>query len=200
MWVSETYPDQDIGLFVFSSAQFDSTTPWTITATDGTNTASDTVLITTNKEYEITLSFYPYAFKYGGAVDTDFWGTMNITHPSITTVEDTIVGTSPSSGNQWTVVWASAISASKNLSKICLDAQITSVLVASGTEYALKFGVSNRNDGLAAAASYCVKYQTVNNVAARQTYELDVSDVTSGYLFVGGVGAMTVYNYWGVYR
>lgn len=58
MWVSETYPDQDIGLFVFSSAQFDATTPWTITATDGTNTASDTVLITTNKEYEVELAYY----------------------------------------------------------------------------------------------------------------------------------------------
>lgn len=57
MWVSETYPDQDIALFVFTPAQFDSVNPWTITATDGTNTASETVLITTNKEYEVVIDY-----------------------------------------------------------------------------------------------------------------------------------------------
>lgn len=65
MWVSETYPDQDIALFVFTPAQFDATNPWTITATDGTDTASDTVLITANKEYEVTLEYGLVLFNYG---------------------------------------------------------------------------------------------------------------------------------------
>jgi len=69
MWVSETYPDYDIALFVFTPAQFDSTTPWTITATDGTNTASGTVLITANKEYEIELTYYDWLYHQGNTMD-----------------------------------------------------------------------------------------------------------------------------------
>ena len=65
MWVSETYPDQDIALFVFTPAQFDSVNPWTITATDGTETASETVLITTNKEYEVELTYTLFYYKDG---------------------------------------------------------------------------------------------------------------------------------------
>lgn len=78
MWVSGTYPDQDIALFVFTPAQFDSVNPWTITATDGVLTASDTVLITSNKEYEITLYFYLYLFN-NGIMETTVSGGMQAT-------------------------------------------------------------------------------------------------------------------------
>lgn len=57
MWVTEADPAQDIALFALTPAQFDADTPWTITATDGTNTASTTIYITTNKEYEVELSY-----------------------------------------------------------------------------------------------------------------------------------------------
>ena len=122
---------------------------------------------------------------------------MNITHPAYTTVGDTIVGVSPNSGSQWAVVWPNAFSSSRKLSKIYLDASIDQVLTTSGG-YELKFGVSNVNSGLSPSQSYCNVFKLVNTAADRQIYELDVSSVTSGYLFVGGVGGMTVYNMWGV--
>ena len=65
MWVSETYPDQDIALFVFTPAQFDSVNPWIITATDGTSTASKTVIIDSNKEYEVELTYTLFYYKDG---------------------------------------------------------------------------------------------------------------------------------------
>lgn len=58
LWVSAADSSLETALFVFAPAQFDAITPWTITATDETNTASETVLITTNKEYEVTLSYH----------------------------------------------------------------------------------------------------------------------------------------------
>lgn len=58
MWVSSSDSSLEKAMFVFSSSQFDAINPWTITATDGTNTASETVLITTNKEYEVTISYH----------------------------------------------------------------------------------------------------------------------------------------------
>jgi hypothetical protein len=58
MWVSEADPAKDIALFVIAPTLFDSVNPWTVTAIQGTNTASTTVLITTNKEYEVALSYW----------------------------------------------------------------------------------------------------------------------------------------------
>lgn len=65
MWVKATDSTLDCAIFSIPASQFDSTTPWTVTATLGTQTASDTVLITSNKQYEVELSFSIYLFKAG---------------------------------------------------------------------------------------------------------------------------------------
>ena len=65
MWVTAADASLDCALFVIPASKFDAANPWTITATDGTNTASDTILITTNKEYELELSYNLYLFKSG---------------------------------------------------------------------------------------------------------------------------------------
>lgn len=65
MWVKAADQTLDCAIFSIPASQFDSTTPWTITATDGTNTASDTILITTNKEYEVVLSSVLYLYENG---------------------------------------------------------------------------------------------------------------------------------------
>lgn len=57
LWVSAADSSLETALFVFTPAQFDNVNPWTITATDGTHTASETVLITSNKEYEVVISY-----------------------------------------------------------------------------------------------------------------------------------------------
>lgn len=51
--------------FIIHQSQFDSTTPWTVTATLGTQTASDTVLISENAEYDIELSYGFYLYNNG---------------------------------------------------------------------------------------------------------------------------------------
>lgn len=51
--------------FIIHQSQFDSTTPWTVTATLGTQTASDTVTVNAANEYDIELSFSIYLFKAG---------------------------------------------------------------------------------------------------------------------------------------
>lgn len=58
MWVKAADASLDCAIFSIPASQFDSATPWTITATMGTQSESGTVLITTNKEYEVTLSYY----------------------------------------------------------------------------------------------------------------------------------------------
>ena len=65
MWVSEADPEKDIAIFTLTPAQFDANTPWTITATRGTDTASETVLVTSNKEYEVELTYTLFYYKDG---------------------------------------------------------------------------------------------------------------------------------------
>ena len=65
MWTTAADATQECALFVISSAQFDATTPWTVTATSGTDTASDTVTIDSNKQYDVWLSFGYYLYRNG---------------------------------------------------------------------------------------------------------------------------------------
>ena len=65
MWVHAADPTLDCALFVIAPAQFDSVNPWTITATLGTYTASDTVIISSNKQYDLALSYRLYIYNRG---------------------------------------------------------------------------------------------------------------------------------------
>lgn len=56
MWVQAADASLDCALFVIVPAQFDSANPWTVTATDGTNTHSKNVTIDANKQYDIDFS------------------------------------------------------------------------------------------------------------------------------------------------
>ena len=57
MWVKAADASLDCAIFSVPASKFDSTTPWTVTATLGKQTASETVLVTANKEYEVELSY-----------------------------------------------------------------------------------------------------------------------------------------------
>lgn len=77
MWVKAADASLDCAIFSIPTSQFDSTTPWTITATDGTNTASTTVLITTNKEYEVEISYAFWLYK-DGIIFSDLGAWYNV--------------------------------------------------------------------------------------------------------------------------
>ena len=64
MWASGTLSGMNVALFVLLPSQFDSSTPWTITATNGTSTASEDVLVTTNNEYDVTLVYNLVLWDY----------------------------------------------------------------------------------------------------------------------------------------
>lgn len=77
MWVQAADPTLDCALFVIAPSMFDAVNAWTVTATLGTDTASDTVLITSNKEYEIMLSFTFWLYYYGNTKDAVTGGWAN---------------------------------------------------------------------------------------------------------------------------
>ena len=65
MWTSAADATQECALFVIPAAQFDASTPWTVTATRGTDTTSATVTIDSAKQYDVELSYNLYLSKDG---------------------------------------------------------------------------------------------------------------------------------------
>lgn len=177
MWVSETYPDQDIALFVFTPAQFDSVNPWTITATDGTNTASETVLITTNKEYEITITFIFYIYKdgvcYNGFDPTTTYGNAGfVVTPGATTLE-----LNASSNGRCAVVWNLPFDSSKFTT---LTAVIESgVVIDIGGVNSPYFGMWSGSGQMYDVANW--PYKTLISTTLPTTVTVDVTNA-SGYI------------------
>lgn len=65
MWVQAADATLDCALFSIPAAQFDATTPWTVTATLGTDSATATVLIDSNKQYDLEISYHTYLYNKG---------------------------------------------------------------------------------------------------------------------------------------
>ncbi len=70
LWVSAADSTLEKALFVIESSLFDSANPWTVTITDGTNTADGTVTIDSNKQYELSLDYNLWLVKHGILVGT----------------------------------------------------------------------------------------------------------------------------------
>lgn len=69
IWTHAADPTLDRALYVIPPSMFDSQNAWTVTATLGTDTASDTVLITTNSEYDLELSYTFWLYHRGNVMD-----------------------------------------------------------------------------------------------------------------------------------
>jgi hypothetical protein len=65
LWTTEADANFECALFVISSSLFDAQNAWTVTATRGTDTASDTVIIDSNKEYDLELSYTLWLVRNG---------------------------------------------------------------------------------------------------------------------------------------
>lgn len=65
MWVNAEYNTFDCALFVIAPNLFDSQNAWTVTATLGTDTANDTIVVDTNSAYYVTLNYGLYLYKLG---------------------------------------------------------------------------------------------------------------------------------------
>lgn len=76
LWTAAADSSLDCALFVIPPAQFDATTPWTVTATLGTDSATATVLIDSNKQYDVELSYHYFLYNRGNQFTdrTGGWG------------------------------------------------------------------------------------------------------------------------------
>lgn len=65
MWVQAADPTLDCALFVIPASMFDSQNAWTVTATLGAKTISDTITISSNKQYDLFIKMTLYLYNSG---------------------------------------------------------------------------------------------------------------------------------------
>lgn len=65
IWVQAADNTLDTALFIIPPAMFDAQNAWTVTATDGTDTASKTIVVDSNKEYDLELRYAVFLFHDG---------------------------------------------------------------------------------------------------------------------------------------
>lgn len=121
MWVQAADNTLDCALFVIAPSMFDAVNAWTVTATLGTDTASDTVIISTNKQYDLDISFDYYLFRadgvYTGEWSAEAWWeeSSNKVTPSLTINTNLIFGiTNGGSTRVGTVLNSSPLPLSKD--------------------------------------------------------------------------------------
>lgn len=173
MWVSDSSPDQEIALFTFKPSQFDSTNPWTVTATNGTLTASDTVLIASNKEYELELSFQLVLFENGT------WSavTGDVTSTQCTIVDGDLrsIGSYNSVG-KWCTNNQIDVS---NYTSLCMLSKV----VSGSSSYKMWFGASDSNNipssNSSWAASLFTAYYSNTFSSAESDYTLKTADISA---------------------
>lgn len=65
MWVQAADNTLDCALFAIPASMFDSQNAWTVTATLGTKTASNTIIISSNKQYDLLIQMTLYLYDNG---------------------------------------------------------------------------------------------------------------------------------------
>ena len=65
MWVQAADPTLDCALFVIAPNLFDAVNAWTVTATLGSKTVSDTITINSNKQYDLLIVMTLYLYDSG---------------------------------------------------------------------------------------------------------------------------------------
>ena len=187
--------------FIIHASQFDSVNPWTVTATLGDESISDTIVIDSANEYDMELSYFVYYFKSGNGQIVPF-STAHQSSGSVTFSETSIVvDYSVASNNIIRFNTTSAIDLS-DFSAIVFDADVTINNPSTDPQYNFGFYVSQTLNQASVSStkpsSYIARVEP-STLNERLLYSLDVSS-SSASAYIGGWGnaKATIYNIYGV--
>lgn len=194
MWVTAADPTLDCAIFAISASLFDAVNPWTVTATLGTDSSSNTVIIDSNNQYDLELRYSVYIYREGvSGLAEGYSGIDGRYGISGGTVFDSPLGIVLKYPNDyWTI--GPAVDLSK-YSTFHVDLQVTAD--SSSHPY---IGVSNTTISGANGAnfSYLAEWHATGAVS-RQTVAIDVSALQiPGYIKACGYSPSewTIFNMW----
>lgn len=196
MWISAMEEDTDCALFVVPSKYFDSENPWTIISTDGEYTASDTVLINANKEYEVKLSYRFYLFKSeSGPLIELRTATANGSYQWDITNERMYVQGANGWGGRG-VQSRDEIDLT-NYTQLVVDGYYTSPGGGSPQSASFITHTQIKSTGEDQTASGQNRVAPINLPSSRRIIRIDISSYnTAYYVTIGGCWTMYIYNWW----
>lgn len=194
IWVTAADPTLDCAIFAISASLFDDVNPWTVTATLGTDTASDTVVIDDNKEYDLELSYGQYLFKAGTGAIVQF-GTNNRAQVVTTLTSDYIETVCNNSTQQGSLYTATTFDLTGyetlHFSIFCTYEPVNNV------NYGLRMHVTSNQPVANTANPAAVAKLAFDVNSAFTEYAIDVSSISgSYYIGIWGVGSYKCNNIW----
>lgn len=192
MWVQAADPTLDCALFVIAPNLFDAVNAWTVTATLGTDTASDTIVVDTNSAYYVTLAYVPYLYNLGDTHDdvTGGYGNDHGSGSAVTFESDYIKVYQIATGGRGAVVYTQNTINVSSFKTLYVEYTHSSEI----SEYA-RFGLGNST--LYADTGFTVSARfTASSV--KKVGSCDITNITGAYRvrLYDGVGDLRIYRIW----
>lgn len=170
--------------FIIHQSQFDSINPWTVTATLGSDTKSDTVIIDAADEYDVILSYDLY-FVRNGIVQDGFTATLSgISSASITQGDGYLEHDVPQVNSSFTALYYGV---KQNFpigyNYLVYDGQQKGFYQSPGTcpAFGLISTLATGSSNSTFIAYTGTRNARDNNYIARDVYTLDISNVSGDY-------------------
>lgn len=190
MWVSADDPTLETALFVIGPGLFDSAA-WTITASSGSDTATDTVIINSAAQYVRTLSYATYIFRAG-------YGELI----PLTTLKDGANATITIGTEDITIVKVSNSNSRVVIKTGLLDLAAYSTLyltfdLTSRYNYGPDFGITSNNATTSTQTWVAHAGTITDTTSGTRTMSVDISAYDGSYYVVyWGSGSCVIYDWW----
>ena len=175
LWTAAADSSLEKALFVIEPEQFDSSTPWTVTAANGTDSASDSVIISANNAYEINIVYGLYFYKDGESFNGFVVSSTKANNRFTITENASTIGLKATNTGRNGVAWALAFS-NNGYSKLNAVIESGSILTTNIPYFGIYRGSGNVYDEANLTA------KTAIDTALPTTVSVDVSGITSGYI------------------
>ena len=172
--------------FIIHQSQFDSINSWTVTATLGAKTASDTVLIDSSDEYDVALIYDLYLFNNGDQCTTITGGWVDGAKAASSY---TVVPVSISTDIYYNYTSATRQSMAMTNNKISLSNGDTIRVNCSFTgKFAIYVSSSNATGWY--TGSRLATYETTTT--SQTVHDLAITSDMEGYVIIGAFGSNAV--------
>lgn len=194
MWVTAADPTFDCAIFSIESSLFDAVNPWTVTGTLGTGTASATVIIDSNKQYDLGPIRYPLVLYDSGDQCVDVTGGWQFkpyasSSSSSVTFGATEITINPP--NQYsTCVGTVSMSGNKIASYSTLKAELQVLSTGGDSRVGIVPNYNLGSSGIDNKWTAVKIYTTTGTFTA----SVNISSLTTGYVLLAAWKQKTTYS------
>lgn len=187
IWVQNADNTLDTAIFSVKASTFDSN-PWTVTATLGASSTSNTVIINSAKEYALELTFERILF-YNGTTDAELGTFVAVASATIGTELKTTAN--QTNGNYWCS--DNSFVVPSKLTTLNFEAEVSSVF-GNNTGYRPRFGIASSkitSGSIDPQQKKIVAYYTSGVTSDYVHFTVDISSYVGSSYYVAMVSIAT---------